>query len=114
MTRGQDMAGRPFEIVDNWKDPNRAHLVLNFDWTGYTEFKVNDNPRAPRRSASAPAPWRATPPGATAMRDYRAGDVITFAELFNEVRETFPELAMRFSDEFPQLRMGGGIIEGGG
>ena len=40
VTRGVDVNGKAFEVVDNWTDPNRAHLDLGFRWIGRTAFVV--------------------------------------------------------------------------
>ena len=41
-TEGIDWSGKRFKIVDDWRAPGRAHLVLAQPWTGVTTFETRD------------------------------------------------------------------------
>ena len=42
VTEGVDIEGNKFRIDDDWREPGRAHKVLDLPWTGLTTFKARD------------------------------------------------------------------------
>ena len=42
VTEGVDIEGNRFRIDDNWREPGRAHIVLDLPWTGVTTFRSRD------------------------------------------------------------------------
>lgn len=42
LTQGVKRDGSRFEVVDNWRDAQRSHLLLPFEWRGHTTFFTND------------------------------------------------------------------------
>ena len=42
MTEGVDIEGNNFRIDDNWREPGRAHKVVDLPWTGLTTFRTRD------------------------------------------------------------------------
>ena len=42
MTEGVDIEGNRLRIHDDWREPDRAHKVLDLPWTGLTTFRTRD------------------------------------------------------------------------
>ena len=42
VTEGVDIEGNKFRIDNDWREPSRAHKVLDLPWTGHTTFRTGD------------------------------------------------------------------------